>query len=289
MYIIKMDLNNVNNLTLHENINGTSETVNGNNIKQSLNRKRAKRESSPRLRAEQHSYTCSEKHYHYEIFSEKCFNKKEEKKAGSGLYQNSSASYIQGESECSSENFSSSPAKSITPRRTHPQSYSHEESISLKELNTLDPSTTVFSGRISFMITSSNNQRIYQELKFKPAHKSPNMASNYLSTQIDSFLKRTDHVMDEWKHLGHRDYLSGLDSNSSKSVANIMIKGFQMMPSIRTTERKRHRSVSYELEDDSTITSGLEEVIVNCFQLYSNLIVFFNNTFACTLQLTQFN
>lgn len=265
-----MDLSNVRNLNLNE----TSESVCGENIKLSINRATcSKRKSSPRPRLQQNHYLHPGRHSVglHEILSEWHFNKREEKKGVPAISRNSSTSYIQEKSACSSDdwqiksyrstNLSPSPARSVTPRRTYPQSYSNEASISLNELNTMDSSSTVFNGRMSFMIDNSN-QRIYQQMNVNPAHKSPKMASNYLSSKIDSFLKRTDHVMEEWKHLGKRDHSSDLDSNCSKSAANIMIKGFQMMSSIQTTERIRNRSVSYELEDDSTITDGLEEVIL---------------------------
>lgn len=277
-----MDLNNVKN----ENINGTTKTVYDDNIKQSINRATcSRRASSPRPRAQQHHHWYPRQHNVclQEILTERHLKKKEEKKRS--LSRNSSTSFIEEKSACSSSsddiqtksyrstNLSPSPGRSVTPRRTYPQSYSNEASISLQELSTMDPSSTVFNGRMSFMIGNSN-QRIYQQVNVNPAHTNPKMASNYLSSKIDSFLKRTDHVMEEWKHLGKRDHSSGLDSNASKSAANIMIKGFQMMSSIQTTERIRNRSVSYELEDDSTITDGLEEVIINVIKLYQKFVLF---------------
>lgn len=265
-----MDPNNVQNLNLNEHKNDTSETEHGDNIKQAINRAKClKRESSPRPRVQQHHYRYPGKQaaFLHDISPERHLNSRRERKGSPSLSRSSSITY----SVCSSNDLqtksyhsihlSPSPARSFTPRRTYPQSYSNEASISLKELNTMDPSSTVFNGRMSFMIGNSN-QRIYQQVNVNPAHKNPKMASNYLSSKIDSFLKRTDHVMEEWKHLGKRDHSSGLDSNCSKSSANIMIKGFQMMSSIQPTERMRNRSLSYDRDDDCTITDGLEEVII---------------------------
>lgn len=138
----------------------------------------------------------------------------------------------------------------------------------MTELKSLDPSSTVFDGRLSFVI-GCDNQRVRQQMRPRPAYTSPQMASSYLSSKIDSFLKRTDHVAEEWQNLGRgggggggsaAEQSAERSAYRSKSAANILIKGFQMTSSMPPTQRLHSRNASLDLDDDGTITEGLEEV-----------------------------
>ena len=89
----------------------------------------------------------------------------------------------------------------------------------------------MFNANMSF-IMGVKNQPVRQEFKPIAAHTEPITASSTLSSKIKDFLKRTDHVMEEWKRLGKKDndLQNGMDGymGRSRSATNILIKGFQM-------------------------------------------------------------
>lgn len=195
-----------------------------------------------------------------------------------------------------------SPNRSLTPRRIFPQTYSPNTSINLDELNSLEQSPTVFDGKLSFVL-GCNRQRVRQEFRPLPAHAADiDTASRYLSDKIQNFLKRTDHVTEEWqaccksgaKQIDNvvseiEDRRRGEDAltndksrlGRSKSVTNIMIKGYQMAKNMPPTERSHSMSRDGSLQrsraatpnenhlrngsitdddDDTTIVEDFEEV-----------------------------
>lgn len=78
-------------------------------------------------------------------------------------------------------------------------------------------------------------------------------SSAQLSARISEFLQRTDHVMDEWKRLGHREPLDIKAIKRSTSVSNIMIKGFQYWG--RESSAKSLCSNSYDvLSENDEVT-----------------------------------
>lgn len=141
---------------------------------------------------------------------------------------------------CSRSNVSS-PSSSrsirlITPRRVFPQTYNANNVLDINELTALDDSSVIFDGKMSFVFGSSN-QQVHQEIKPTPAYVNPKMSSNYLSTKVDSFLKRTDHVEQEWKAIWRQNNdqnknISETGANSKSSITNIMVKGFQVSASL---------------------------------------------------------
>lgn len=145
--------------------------------------------------------------------------------------------------------------RSLTPRRIFPQAYTPSKTIDLSELQSLDSATTVFDGKLSFVL-GCKNQRVHQQFRSSPAHLSDaDTASRYLSEKISDFLKRTDHINEEWKNHCKSvsssrkscDVISLIEEQCddaaakrlarSKSVTNIMIKGYQMAHSMPPTER----------------------------------------------------
>lgn len=112
-----------------------------------------------------------------------------------------------------------------------------------------------------------------------PAHQEPETASNYLSSRITDFLHRTDHVMDEWKGLKKgkwEDKLSAVEREReergavgrSRSVTNIMVKGYQILrsnqlpPTSRSRPNSECRSASV-ISDTETLVDA-EEVNTEC-------------------------
>lgn len=163
---------------------------------------------------------------------------------------------------------------SCPPRRMFPQTYSDQDSIDLRDYHKLDQSSVVFDANLSFML-GSPNQRVHQGFHSSPAHSERETASSYLTSKISNFLKRTDHVMEEWSAMGRKkchgdDTISYIERRRgasmdggdkvarSKSATNILVRGFQLynkQPSMR-------RSFSREPEqlDDDQRTICDEEV-----------------------------
>lgn len=63
----------------------------------------------------------------------------------------------------------------------------------------------------------------------RPTQRVAENTSAQLSAKISEFLQRTDHVIDEWKRLGHKEPLdiSSSRMRKSTSMSNILIKGLR--------------------------------------------------------------
>lgn len=169
----------------------------------------------------------------------------------------------------------------VKPRRIFPPT----KTIDLVELELLDHAKTVFDGKLSFDLGCAK-QSVRQEFRPSPAHISETeTASRYLSEKIRDFLKRTDHVTEEWlqhckstkKSNHHYDMMNMIDEQRksrndpleplarSKSVANIMIKSYKMSKNMPPTERSNslsrvvmdHRQGD---QDDDTFSIDTDEV-----------------------------
>ncbi|KAL4703513.1 hypothetical protein ACJJTC_018097 [Scirpophaga incertulas] len=153
-----------------------------------------------------------------------------------------------------------------TPRRLYPQSCDISDSVDLKELRSREQAPVVFDANLSFVL-GCNRQPLRQKFKPVAAHLENGTSSNYLSTKIDNFLKRTDHVMDEWRRLGHKDepdlemYYNGKKRKigRSKSATNIMIKGFTMFSRSGSRASSICRSTR-GISEDRTTVSEMDEL-----------------------------
>lgn len=206
-------------------------------------------------------------------------------------------------SQCSSNSFNSRRSlRSLTPRRIFPQTYTPSKTIDLNELQSLDKANTVFDGKLSFML-GSNKQRVHQQFRSSPAHLSDaDTASRYLSEKISDFLKRTDHINEEWNNHcksasssrkscdvislieEQRDDAAAKRLARSKSVTNIMIKGYQMVKNMPPTERAssvcRDRcasvsSVTTNDDNDTIVDDGDVDDEVIAIYLYKVIILIF--------------
>lgn len=195
-------------------------------------------------------------------------------------------------SDHDSLNLSRRSIRSVTPRRIFPQTYDADRTNYLTKLRSLEASPTIFDGKLSFDLAAPK-QRPRQEFRSSPAHLADvETSSRYLSDKISDFLKRTDHVNEEW--LNHCKTVSNSrkscdvvsiieeqrNSNDeatkrlarSKSVTNIMIKGFQMAKSMPPTERSGSvcRSIRgdsmnrYAESDDGTF---IDDEVHKCLRL----------------------
>lgn len=151
------------------------------------------------------------------------------------------------------------------PRRTFPQSY-QKDPIDLYDYYKMEQSPVVFDANLSFVL-GCTRQQVKQNLRASPAHSDSSTASAYLSDKISNFLKRTDHVMDEWAAMGHKDKFSngkyvngrcrseGGNIGRCKSANNILVRGFQLLkqqPSMRRSSSREKSIISME-DDDRTI------------------------------------
>lgn len=142
---------------------------------------------------------------------------------------------------------------SSSSRRIFPQSYQSEKSLNLNEYNCLEQAPVVYDANLSFDI-GANKQKVRSSLRPSPAFNEPETASNYLSDKIKNFLKRTDHVMEEWQKVGGGGNNGRCSSVAderfarSKSVQNIMI-----------------RSQRYKSVDLPPTSSRASSIVQDCF------------------------
>lgn len=143
-----------------------------------------------------------------------------------------------------------------TPRRMYPQTSDRRNSVDLTELRAREQAPVVFDANLQFVL-GCNRQPVRQRFKPRAAHLEEGTSSNYLSAKIDNFLKKTDHVMDEWRRLGHKDDPDCQRKvGRSKSATNIMIKGFTLFS--RSTSRAS--SMCRGISEDRTTVSEMDEV-----------------------------
>lgn len=169
----------------------------------------------------------------------------------------------------------SSRSKS-TPHRQFPQTYT-DHKIDVHEFYKMEQSPVVYDANLSFVL--GMKQPLKQSLRASPAHSEKSTASSYLSDQIANFLKRTDHVMEEWSALGRKkdDTVSYIErqreerGNSvgrSKSATNILVRGFQLInsqPSLRRSCSRDIPDIPNDHTDDDDRTVCDEEVIEMCY------------------------
>ncbi|KAG5681287.1 hypothetical protein PVAND_010738 [Polypedilum vanderplanki] len=171
-----------------------------------------------------------------------------------------------------------------TPRRQFPQTYT-DHKIDVHEYYQMEQAPVVYDANLSFVL--GVKQPLRQSLRASPAHSEKSTGSNYLSTQIANFLKRTDHVMEEWSALGRKkdDTVSYIERQReerangsvgrSKSVTNILVRGFQLINSQPSMRRSCSRDIPNNIpndhDDDQTICDEeLSEMTVELAEEHSN-------------------
>lgn len=154
-----------------------------------------------------------------------------------------------------------------TPRRMYPQTCNSTDGMDLRELSSKEQAPVVFDANLQFVL-GCNKQPVRQRFKPRAAHLEEGTSSNYLTSKIDSFLRRTDHVMDEWRRLGHKDepdlemYVDGRKRKvgRSKSATNIMIKGFTLFSRSGSRASSVSRTTTRGISEDRTTVSEMDEV-----------------------------
>jgi hypothetical protein len=160
-----------------------------------------------------------------------------------------------------------------TPRRQFPQTYT-DHKLDVHEYYKMEQAPVVYDANLSFVLGMKQPMR--QSLRASPAHSEKSTGSSYLSSQIANFLKRTDHVMEEWKAMGRKrdDTVSYIERQReerassgvgrSKSVTNILVRGFQLInsqPSLRRSCSRDIPDIPNDHTDDDQTTVCDEEVI----------------------------
>lgn len=167
-------------------------------------------------------------------------------------------------SQLSSSNFS------IPPRRTYPREstrLSSMENVLVKE-----QAPVVFDASLNFVL-GCERQRVKQSFRPTASHMEPSTASSYLSSKISQFLKRTDHIMDEWRSLGHKDEIDDETISlphmrdkpraiigRSQSATNIMIRGYQYYSRANSVTKSPSRRSLSRASEDATLSEGMQEV-----------------------------
>lgn len=162
-----------------------------------------------------------------------------------------------------------SPTFSTPPRRTYP----HESacSLSVEDVLVKEQAPVVFDASLNFVL-GCERQKVKQSFRPTASHLEPSTASSYLSSKISQFLKRTDHVMDEWRSLGHKDeadddLLPHMRDKSrgtigrSQSATNIMIRGYQYYSRSNSVARSSSRRSLSRASEDATLSDGIQEVM----------------------------
>ena len=150
--------------------------------------------------------------------------------------------------------------KSPIPRRIFPQE-SPSFGLDLEELSSKEQAPVVFDASLNFVL-GIQKQKVRQSFKPTASHLEAETASNFLSSRISQFLQRTDHIMDEWKRIGHRNEANEMiDSKNknlmkSRSATNIMIKGFQYYSRSNSAGRSPSRPASRLSEDTLSEYNG---------------------------------
>ncbi|RLU24654.1 hypothetical protein DMN91_002743 [Ooceraea biroi] len=187
-------------------------------------------------------------------------------------YRAKSLSTVRSSSVASSRSRSQlgSPILSTPPRRTYPREST--SSPSMEDVLIKEQAPVVFDASLNFVL-GCERQRVKQCFRPTASHLEPSTASSYLTSKISQFLKRTDHIMDEWRSLGHRDDtddepLSLRNTRErnrgmlgrSQSATNIMIRGYQYYSrSSSVTKSPSRRSLS-RASEDATLSEGMQEL-----------------------------
>lgn len=156
---------------------------------------------------------------------------------------------------------------STPPRRVYP--FENALPTATEDVSVKEQDPVVFDASLNFVL-GCDTQRVRQSFRPTASHLEPATASSYLSAKISQFLKRTDHIMDEWRSLGHKNEADNVLSSSrsaeiprgfmgrSQSATNIMIRGFQYYTRADTvTKNSSSRQSLSRASEDRTISDSI--------------------------------
>ncbi|XP_030572023.1 unconventional myosin-XVIIIa isoform X9 [Drosophila novamexicana] len=186
-------------------------------------------------------------------------------------------------SRCSTQSSVSRTSRLETPpRRVFPQSYTKGSGLDPYEMRQLESSPVVFDANLSFVL-GCQRQPVHQTLRPTPSFEDPRTSSAYLSEKIQNFLKRTDHVQEEWTAMGRRTRRHN-SSSSNASATNGVGGGYSSRCStpsgssvyyddydtISLIERQRERN-SMERCGSVGRTRSAQNILTKAFQLSKQL------------------
>ncbi|KZC04029.1 Unconventional myosin-XVIIIa [Dufourea novaeangliae] len=159
---------------------------------------------------------------------------------------------------------------STPPRRIYPLENVAPHAI--EDAIAKEQAPVVFDASLNFVL-GCEKQRVRQSFRPTASHLEPTTASSYLTSKISQFLQRTDHIMDEWRSLGHKNEAENALSlqssprrmdrsrsgvGRSQSATNIMIRGFQYYSRADSVAKSScsRRSLS-RASEDRTISDSI--------------------------------
>ncbi|XP_018396591.1 PREDICTED: unconventional myosin-XVIIIa isoform X2 [Cyphomyrmex costatus] len=157
---------------------------------------------------------------------------------------------------------------STPPRRTYPREITCLPAIG--DVLVKEQAPVVFDASLNFIL-GCKRQRVKQSFRPIASHLDSSTASSYLSSKISQFLKRTDHIMDEWRSLGHRDEIDdepislpyARDKSRvigrSQSATNIKIRGYQYYSRSNSVAKSPSRRSLSRASEDRT-SDGMQEL-----------------------------
>lgn len=153
------------------------------------------------------------------------------------------------------------------PRRVFPQTYVPGESVDAYEMRKMEQSPVVFDGNLSFVL-DCKKQPVHQSLRPTPSYEDPRTSSAYLSEKIQNFLKRTDHVQEEWTALGRRSRARSTATsvtNSGRTTPTNSVYD-DTYDTINLIERQRERN-SMERCPSVGRTKSSQNILTKAFQM----------------------
>ncbi|XP_034116439.2 unconventional myosin-XVIIIa isoform X5 [Drosophila albomicans] len=179
----------------------------------------------------------------------------------------------------SSVSLSRSSRLETPPRRVFPQSYTRGSGLDAYEMRQLESSPVVFDANLSFVL-GCKRQPVHQTLRPSPSFEDPRTSSAYLSEKIQNFLKRTDHVQEEWTAMGRRSRRHNSNSStasmpvvgghnsrcSTPGSASTYGGGYDDYDTISLIERQRERN-SMERCGSVGRTRSTQNILTKAFQL----------------------
>ncbi|XP_053968884.1 myosin-4 isoform X7 [Anastrepha ludens] len=168
------------------------------------------------------------------------------------------------------------PARLTTPpRRVFPQTYTRGDPLDVYQMHNLEQSPVVFDANLSFVL-GCKKQPVHQTLRASPSYEDPQTTSAYLSEKIQNFLRRTDHVQEEWTAMGKRSRRMG-SVGTTGSVVGSLDSG-RTTPTnsvydddtINLIERQRERN---SMERCSSVgrSRSSQNILTKAFQLTKTL------------------
>ncbi|KRF99994.1 uncharacterized protein Dwil_GK14014, isoform C [Drosophila willistoni] len=196
------------------------------------------------------------------------------------LVQRSPSPAYSVSSRCSTQSsisLNSSSRLQTPPRRIFPQTYTRGTGgLDAYEMRQLESSPVVLDGNLSFVL-GCQRQPVHQSIRASPSYEDPRTSSAYLSEKIQNFLKRTDHVQEEWTAMGRRTRRTTTSSNNSVREAshsrcttpsNSSI--YDDYDTISLIERQRERN-SMERCGSIGRTRSSQNILTKAFQLAKQL------------------